>query len=96
MNYYKNELNIILCLDKNKLIIDRYKLYPYDFFIHSGKESLSKSNINRKLPFEFEEACIDNIKNIDKYIIYVDFLNGSLYDSYKSVNILKKKKYTNI
>ena len=91
MNHYKNELNIIICLDKNKLLVSGYKFYPYDFFIQTKKEKLAKSNKDRKYPFEFEEALPVNIINLDNYIISVDFLNGSLYESYKSVNILKKK-----
>jgi hypothetical protein len=91
MSHYKNDLDIVICLDKNKLILDGYKLYPYDFFIQSGKESMSKSNLERKYPFEFEEASILDIKNIDKYLISVDFKRGTLFDSVKSVKILKKK-----
>lgn len=91
INNYKNDLNVILCLDKNRMIIDGYKFYPYDYFIHSGKETYSKSSIYRFEPFEFEEASVDNIIDIDKYIIYVDFIEDSLFDSPDSINILKKK-----
>jgi hypothetical protein len=73
------------------MIIDGYKFYPYDYFIHSGKETYSKSSIYRFEPFEFEEASVDNIIDIDKYIIYVDFIEDSLFDSPDSINILKKK-----
>jgi hypothetical protein len=91
LSHYKDNINVILCLDKNKLIINGFKLHPYDFFIQIGKETLPKSNKERKQPYEFEEATLKNISNIDKYLISIDFLNGSIYDSYKSVNILKKK-----
>jgi hypothetical protein len=91
LNYYKEDINVIICLDKYKLINRGYKFYPYDFFIQSGKETLPKSNIKRKESFEFEEATLKNIINIDNYLLSVDFINESLYDSYKSVNILKKK-----
>ena len=88
---YKTDLNVILCVDKNKMLLDGYKLYPYDYFIQSGKEIHTKSNILRSKPFEFEEASNVDIINIDKYIIYVDFLEDSLFDSSTSINILKKK-----
>lgn len=91
ISYYKDDLDIIICLDKNKLLLDGYVFYPYDFFIQSGREIYSKSNIKRRNPYEFEEATKSNIENIYKYIIYVDFLYDSLYKSYKSVNILKEK-----
>jgi hypothetical protein len=73
------------------MMIDGYKLYPYDYFIQSGKEVHSKSNILRNEPFEFEEASVRDILDIDKYIICVDFSEGSLFDSSESINILKKK-----
>jgi hypothetical protein len=73
------------------MLLDGYKLYPYDYFIQSGKEIHTKSNILRSKPFEFEEASNVDIINIDKYIIYVDFLEDSLFDSSTSINILKKK-----
>ena len=88
---YKADLDIIICINKNKMIIDGYKLYPYDYFIQSGKEKYSKSNILRTKPFEFEEASKIDISNIDKYIMFIDFLKDSLFNSSNSVKILKKK-----
>ena len=82
---------MILCFDKNKMLLDGYRLYPYNYFIQSGKEYYPKSNVLRSNPFEFEEATNVNITNIDKYIMYVDFLGESLFDSSESINILKKK-----
>lgn len=89
LTYYKDDINVIIKIDKNKLIKRGYKIYPYDFFIQSKKEIYPKANIKREMPFEFEEAVIVDIKNIMDYIISVNFLEDSLYDSYKSVNILK-------
>lgn len=91
LSHYKESINVILSIDKNKLIIDGYKLYPYDFFVNIGKENLPKSNGNRKYPYEFEEASIKSISNLDNYLISVDFLYESFYNSYRSVNILKNK-----
>jgi len=91
MTHYKSDLNTFLCIDTNKLIIDGYKLYPYDYFIQNKKESLPKSNINRSEPFEFEEASKKNILNLDKYLISVTFLDDSIYSSYRTINILKSK-----
>ena len=88
---YKIDLNVILCFDKNKMLLDGYRLYSYNYFIQSGNEYYPKSNVLRSNPFEFEEATNVNITNIDKYIMYVDFLGESLFDSSESINILKKK-----
>lgn len=91
LEHYKDDINVIICLDKDKLINKGYRFYPYDFFIQNRKETLPKSNIKRKEPFEFEEATLKNISNLDNFLLYIDFIGDSLYDSYKSVNILKKK-----
>jgi hypothetical protein len=92
LSHYKNDLNIIIELDKNKMTLNAYKFYPYDFFIQTKKEKFTKSDLRRKQPFEFEEASIKDIVNIDKYLLSVTFLNDSIFNSYKSVNILKSKK----
>jgi hypothetical protein len=91
ISHYKNDLDIVICIDKNKLISDGYKILPYDFFINNKDELYPKSDIRRSKPFEFEEVSLKDIINFDKYIISVDFLKKSLYRSYKSVNILKSK-----
>ena len=94
LNHYKIDIDIRLELDKNELS-KKYKIIPYDFFIQSGKENKPKSNIKRKEPFEFEEIILEDIKNIDKYIISVNFRNDSIFD--KPVGkILKILKHKNI
>ena len=66
-------------LDLN-LLSRKYKIIPYDFFIHSEKEFQAKSDILRKEPFEFEEIILNDIDNIMYYIISVNFLGTSILD----------------
>ena len=77
LNYYKEFCECIIELDKNKLS-QNYKIYKYDFFIHAKQEDKPKSNINRNKPIEFEEMILNDILNIDKYILSIDFINNSL------------------
>lgn len=92
LSYYKPYLNVIIELDKNKLM-KNYKIYPYDYFIHSGKEDKTKSDINRNNPFEFEEMTISDIFHIDKYILSVNFRMESILEPPvgKILKILKSK-----
>ena len=92
LSYYKPYLDVIIELDKNKLL-KKYKILPYDYFIQSGREDKPKSNINRKEPFEFEELVLNDVKNIDKYILSVNFRNDSIFDKPvgKILDILKSK-----
>ena len=79
LNYYKPFLDIVVELDTN-LLSRKYKIIPYDFFIHSEKEFQAKSDILRKEPFEFEEIILNDIDNIMYYIISVNFLGTSILD----------------
>jgi hypothetical protein len=91
---FKEDSDIIIELDKNKMIIDGYNFIPYDFFINSGKETRSKSDLRRKEPFEFEECLTIDINNIKKYIISINFTSDSFYsrNNLESIKILKVEK----
>ena len=91
---FKEDSNIVIELDKNKMIMDGYRFIPYDFFIQSGKEDKPKSNTNRKQPFEFEECLKSDITNIKKYIISVNFTSDLFYtkSSIDSIKLLKSEK----
>ena len=94
-NFLYNQLcDCIIELDKNKLS-QNYKIYKYDFSINSKQEDKAKSNIHRKLPFESEEIILKDIKNIERYILSINFLNNSIYDS-KSISIIKLLENKNI
>ena len=71
INY--KEFEVKICLDKQKLI-SNFKINPYDFFSVS-KGDLKKWDLNRINPFENEEVINYDIKNINKYILYIDFFN---------------------
>jgi hypothetical protein len=92
LSHYK-DFDVIIELDKNELIKNGYKIYPYDFFIQSKKEDLPKSNKDRKSPFEFEEAITKDVSNISKYIISVNFLGNSIFEI---PSLSKKIKEKNI
>lgn len=66
-------------MDTN-LLNKKYKIIPYDFFIHSKKEVRPKSDNSRKEPFEFEEIILKDIDNIMDYIISVNFKDMSIFD----------------
>lgn len=61
-SYYKPYLDVIIELDKNKLL-KKYKIIPYDYFIQSGKDDKTKSNPNRNF-FESEEIILYDIVDI--------------------------------
>lgn len=79
ISYYNSLLDVVIELDTN-LLNKKYKIIPYDYFIHSNKEDKPKSNINRKQPFEFEEIILNDINNIIFYIISVNFKNYSIFN----------------
>jgi len=102
ITYYKNDTNIRICLDSDKLRHD-YSIIPYDFFINSNTEHLPKSNPNRKSKYEYEEICSNNIYNIHKYIISIDLIkyvmeyeNGSLDLPIKKLLNLNKNIKINV
>lgn len=92
LSYYNPYLEIEIELDANKLR-NKYKLIPYDYFIHNNREKLSKSNINREYPFEYEEMVLVDIDNVMNYIISINFKNNIIFN--KSIQtiipILKNK-----
>jgi hypothetical protein len=90
---FKADSNVIIELDKNKMINKGYKFVPYDFFIHSKKENKTKSNPDRKEPFEFEECVLKDIDNVKDYIISVNLPSSSFYDPsiIKCIKDLKNK-----
>jgi hypothetical protein len=73
--------DVIICLDKDKLS-HNYKFIPYDFFIHTNKEIHKKWEKDRINPFESEEISHKNIKNLNKYIIYIEFESLEFYKKY--------------
>lgn len=72
---------VIICLDKNKLI-NNYKIVPYDFYIHTKKEKYKKWEVDRKR-FENEEIIHTEIKKLNKYIVYIKFIDIDLYNEYE-------------
>lgn len=79
LEHYKPFLDVVIELDTN-LLNKKYKIIPYDFFIHSKKEVRPKSDNSRKEPFEFEEIILKDIDNIMDYIISVNFKDMSIFD----------------
>lgn len=92
---FKDDSNVVIELDKNKMINNGYKFLPYDFFIHAKKENKPKSNIDRKEPFEFEECILNNITDVSNYIISVNIPEESFYDV-SIINCVKVLKSKNI
>jgi hypothetical protein len=66
---------VMICLDKNKFV-------PYDFYIHTKKDSHKKWEIDRKR-FENEEIIYTEIKDLNKYILYIKFIDVNIYNEYK-------------
>jgi hypothetical protein len=92
---FKDDSNVAIELDKNKMINKGYKFVTYDFFIHKKKENKPKSNPDRKEPFEFEECVLKDIDNVKDYIISVNFPSDSFYDP-SIINCIKELKNQNI
>jgi hypothetical protein len=82
------EFDVKICLDKDKLI-NNYKLKPYDFF--NTKSDKKKWEIDRINPYEFEEVVECNIKDLNKYILYIDFFEIDSIYTY----LIDMKKYIN-
>jgi len=76
----QRECNVRIDLDRNKLK-NYYNIIPYDYFIHDKQEIYPKSNIKRIKEFEFEEIILNNITNLNKYILNID-LTKDMYDIY--------------
>lgn len=70
-NIENREFEVKICIDKDKLI-SNYRINPYDFFSIKDKK---KWEIDRINPFESEELTNCDIKNLNKYILYIDFFN---------------------
>lgn len=94
ISYFKAFLDVVIELDRNKLN-KKYKIIPYDFFIHTKKEILPKSNIKREKEYEFEEIIPTDIKNISEYIISINFKDDSIMDR-QVASILPTLKDKNI
>ena len=71
------EMNIRLERDQNLLRND-FKIIPYDFYVHSKLETQPKSSIKRKQPVEYEEIILNNIKNLHKYLISINYFDFNL------------------
>lgn len=98
LSYYKEFLDVVIELDRT-LLKQKYKIIPYDFFIHNKKEDKPKSKIDRKQPFEFEEIVLKDIESIKSYLVSIDFKDdsisnpifGSIFKILKERNIKIKK-----
>ena len=95
LSYYKFHLDVVIELDRIKLS-SKYKIIPYDFFIHSKKEDKPKSSLERTSPFEYEEIILEDINNIFDYIISINFKDDSILDRQIAsiIPILSKKNIT--
>lgn len=72
---------VMICLDKNKLL-NKYKIVSYDFYIHTKKDNHKKWEIDRKR-FENEEIIYTEIKDLNKYILSIKFIDVNIYNEYK-------------
>jgi hypothetical protein len=82
------DFELKICLDKDKLV-NNYKTNPYDFFNSKGD---NKKWEERNNPFEFEEVINCDIKNLNRYILYIDFFDiDSIYTYLSDI-----KTYINI
>lgn len=88
-SYFKDAMNITIELDRNKLV-KKYKIVPYDFFIHTRKETKTKDNLLRKQPYEYEEIILRDIKNVINYIISVNFKNDTILYFSEIIPLLQK------
>lgn len=84
---FKPDSDVVIKLDKDKMIKDGHRFYPYDFFIQDGKETKGKGDPDRKQPFEFEECCTKDVNNVTEYILSVDFTSESFLEPLALVNI---------
>lgn len=82
---------VIICLDKNKLI-NNYKITPYDFYIKTNKEFLKKWELDR-IRYENEEILYKKIKDLNKYILYIKFIDTDVYNEYERQISEYVKKY---
>lgn len=80
------EYNVKLELD-SEILKNNYKIIPYDFFINSKQETKQKWNVDRIKKFEYEEVILNDIVDLHKYLISIDFL-GEEEDIYKYWNSL--------
>ncbi len=79
LNIDNKEFELKVSLDKNRLV-NRYKLRPYDFF--GAKSDRKKWEIDRVNPYESEEITECNIKDLNQYILYIDFFDVSFIYPY--------------
>lgn len=78
-DYFKFFIDVVIEFDATRLK-SKYKIQPYDFFIHTNKEKYPKSNLGRENPFEFEETITSDIENVIEYIVSIDFRGESIFD----------------
>ena len=100
-----NSSDVIFCLNKD-ILTTKFKVYPYDYFIVNKREYEKKFSPKRIEPFEYEEALDKDIKNLNKYLLYINFndinfIKNNLYDIRKYSNTNKiqirvKNKIINI
>jgi len=93
---FKPDSEVVMKMDKNRMIRDGHRFYPYDYFIQDGKETKSKGDLERKYPFEYEECCTDDIKMVTRYIMSVNFTSESFTEplSLFLIRTLKEKNIT--
>lgn len=89
LNIDSKEFELKISLDKNRLV-NRYKLRPYDFF--GAKSDRKKWEIDRVNPYESEEITECNIKDLNQYILYIDFFDvGFIYPYLKDIKTYLNK-----
>ena len=92
-HYRRADCRITLDLD---LLKNDYKVISYDYFIHSKKTDISKVESEKRkkinVPYEAEEVILENITNIHKYIISIDYFNiTDFYFIEKELKLLLQK-----
>jgi hypothetical protein len=105
LNLEQRKFNVILELD-TEILKTKYKIIPYDFYVHSKQETKQKWYPKRLKSFEFEEIILDDITELHRYLISINFLGeeediykywNSLYNYYKKYKPtikLKNKEYS--
>jgi hypothetical protein len=79
-------------------LLNDYKLISYDFYITNYIEDKTKSDPNRIKNVEFEEICLEDILNLNRYIARIEFLKINDPSFYLSLPYIKKylNTYKNI
>ncbi len=91
---HRRDINVRLEFNTDRLRHD-YRLIPYDFYIHQKSETKPKSNILRTKNVEFEEVCLKDIEDINKYLTKIEFIIENDSEYYLCLTNLKNYLFKN-